>query len=104
MEAYAVIETGGKQYLVQENDKLNVELLDLEAGSQFKLAPVLALSDGKTLQVGTPAVKGAEVTTTVVEHIRGPKLISFKKKRRKGYTRRLGHRQELTVIKIDKIA
>jgi large subunit ribosomal protein L21 len=104
MEAYAVMETGGKQYLVRENDKLAVELLDAEPGTQVKIESVLALSDGKALQVGTPSVAGAAITTTVVEHIRGPKLISFKKKRRKGYTRKVGHRQDLTVIKIDKIA
>ncbi len=91
MEAYAVMETGGKQYLVRENDKLAVELLDAEPGTQVKIESVLALSDGKALQVGTPSVAGAAITTTVVEH-------------RKGYTRKVGHRQDLTVIKIDKIA
>lgn len=103
MEAYAVIETGGKQYLVSKDDTLRVERLDVEAGSEIEVAPVLALSDGKTLTVGAPALEGAAVKGTVVEHTRGPKVISFKKKRRKGYSRKKGHRQELTVLKINAI-
>ena len=104
MEAYAVIETGGKQYRVQANDTLRVERLDSDAGEKVQLAPVLAVSDGKTLQIGTPAVESAVVTSTVVEHIRGKKVVSYKQKRRKGYSRKQGHRQELTVIKIESIA
>lgn len=104
MEAYAVVETGGKQYLVKENDTLTVERLAVEAGTDIKLEPVLARSNGKTLEVGAPAIESAAVTSTVLEHIRGPKLINFKKKRRKGYSRKVGHRQELTVIKVKSIA
>lgn len=103
MEAYAVVETGGKQYRVQANDTLKVELLGAEVGNQIDLEAVLALSDGKTLTVGTPQVDSAKVTATVVDHIRGPKVVSFKKKRRKGYSRKQGHRQGLTVLKIDSI-
>ncbi len=104
MDAYAVVETGGKQYLVKENDTLTVERLDAEAGAEVKLEPVLARSNGQALEVGTPAIDAAAVTSEVVEHIRGPKLVNFKKKRRKGYSRKVGHRQELTVIKVKSIA
>ncbi|MDP6357960.1 MAG: 50S ribosomal protein L21 [Kiritimatiellia bacterium] len=104
MDAYAVVQTGGKQYLVKEDDTLTVERLDAEAGADVKLEPVLARSNGEALEVGTPAIDAAAVTSTVVEHIRGPKLINFKKKRRKGYSRKVGHRQELTVIKVKSIA
>lgn len=103
MEAYAVIETGGKQYRVKENDTLQVERLDVEKGSTIEVSPVLALSDGNTLRVGAPAIDGLSVRSSVIDHIRGEKLISFKKKRRKGYSRKVGHRQELTVLKIEKL-
>jgi len=102
MEAYAVVETGGKQYRVKENDTIRVERLEQDVDAKVELG-VLAVSDGKTLAVGTPEVSGAKVTSTVLEHVRGPKLVSFKKKRRKGYSRKIGHRQELTVLKVDKI-
>jgi large subunit ribosomal protein L21 len=104
MDAYAVVETGGKQYLVKAGDVLRVEKLDAEAGKTLELASVLAASDGTTLTIGKPAVPGAKVACTVVSQIRGPKLVSFKKKRRKGYHRKVGHRQSLTVLKVDSIA
>jgi len=103
MDAYAVIETGGKQYRVKEGDRLKVELLDGDAGKNIAIQRVLAISDGKELKIGAPEVEGAEVTLEVVEHIRGKKVISFKKKRRKGYSRKVGHRQELTVVKVAKV-
>lgn len=103
MEAYAVIETGGKQYRVKTNDVLRVERLDAEAGQTVTLQTVLAVSDGKTLDVGAPALEKAKVLSTVVEHTRGDKVVSFKKKRRKGYARKKGHRQELTVLRVDSI-
>ncbi|MDZ4199310.1 MAG: 50S ribosomal protein L21 [Kiritimatiellia bacterium] len=103
MEAYAVIETGGKQYRVQKGDSLDVELLGAEAGSKVILDKVLALSDGKTLTVGVPLVAGAVVEAEVADLHRGPKLISFKKKRRKGYKKTIGHRQNLMKIKISDI-
>jgi large subunit ribosomal protein L21 len=100
MSAYAVIETGGKQYRVVEGDVLKIELLDAEAGSQVTFDKVLALSNDSGLTVGTPTVAGASVKAEVVEHLRGPKLIAFKKRRRKNYARKVGHRQELTKVKI----
>ena len=100
---YAVIETGGKQYMVAESDTLHVERLDTEAGKALTIPRVLAVSDGKQLTVGTPDLKDAKVSVTVVDHILGKKVVSFKKKRRKGYSRKQGHRQELTVLKVDSI-
>lgn len=104
MEAYAVVETGGKQYRVKPDDTLHVNRLKHDVGETFSLDSVYALSDGKELTVGAPLIDGASVKTTVVDHIRGEKVVNFKKKRRKGYTRKVGHRQELTIIKIDSIA
>lgn len=103
MEPYAVIETGSKQYRVKPKDILRVELLDSKPGSKITIDTVLALSDGKKLKIGNPLVKNAKVTSTVLEHVRGTKVISFKKKRRKGYSRKKGHRQELTVLKIENV-
>ena len=104
MNAYAVIETGGKQYRVGVADTLKVERLPEEVGARVSIKPVLALSDGAELKIGAPGVEDAEVTATVVEHIRGKKVVAFRKKRRKGYNRKVGHRQELTVLKIEGIA
>jgi large subunit ribosomal protein L21 len=104
MEAYAVIETGGKQYRVKPNDTLRVERLDSPVGQQVQLDKVLAVSDGSALKLGTPDVQGASVTSTVIEHVLADKVVSFKKKRRKGYHRKQGHRQQLTVLRVDAIA
>lgn len=103
MEAYAVIETGGKQYRVQKGDVLEVESLAGNVGETITLSRVLALSSGGSLTVGTPAVAGASVTAEIVEHLRGDKVIAFRKKRRKGYKKKIGHRQDLTKLKISAI-
>ncbi len=100
MEAYAVVETGGKQYRVQKGQVFTVERLDRDEGEEVSLDRVLAHSDGSSLTVGTPSVEGASVKAEIVEHLRGDKVVSFKKKRRKGYTRKVGHRQDLTRIRI----
>ena len=105
MEAYAVIETGGKQYRVQKNDVVEVELLaGAEAGKQIELGRVLALNDGSGLKIGSPVVAGAKVTAEVVAEFRAAKVVAFKKKRRKGYHRKVGHRQNLLKVKIASIA
>ena len=96
MEAYAVLETGGKQVLVKVGDKIEIEKISVEPGQDAELTTVLAVSDGTTLKVGTPYVEGAAVELEVVENFRGPKVLAFDKKRRKGYKRTVGHRQELT--------
>lgn len=100
MDAYAVIETGGKQYRVRNKEVISVERLDIEAGSEVTFDRVLAVSNGADLIVGSPLVPEATITGTVMEHYRGPKVVSFKFKRRKGYKRKQGHRQELTRVKI----
>lgn len=104
MESYAVIETGGKQYRIKENDALRVEKLEGNPGDSIEINQVLAISDGKTLNVGTPTIDGATVSAKIVEQVKAAKVVNFKKKRRKGYSRKVGHRQNLTIIKIEKIA
>jgi large subunit ribosomal protein L21 len=104
MEAYAVIETGGKQYRVEKDTVLSVELLDTEAGATVEFDQVLAVSNGGELTIGTPVVSGAKVVATVVENYRGAKVVAFKKKRRQGYRKKIGHRQELTKLKIESIS
>jgi large subunit ribosomal protein L21 len=103
MEAYAVVATGGKQYRVKPNDTLRVELLNAEPGQKIDLTSVLALSDGSSLKIGKPEIPGAKVTVTVVKVVRAEKVISFKIKRRKGFKKKKGHRQDLTIIKVESI-
>ncbi|MCI6287341.1 MAG: 50S ribosomal protein L21 [Lentisphaeria bacterium] len=101
---YAVIATGGKQFKVQEQDIVTMERLEGEAGAKVSFTEVLAVGEGANLKMGSPLVEGAKVEGEIVEQLRGPKLIAFKMKRRKGYRRRKGHRQELTKVKITSIA
>jgi large subunit ribosomal protein L21 len=100
---YAVLETGSKQYRVSKGDTLEIERLDVEAGKPFTFDRVLLVNNEGTLTVGSPTVASASVTADVVAHKRGEKKIAFKMKRRKGYHRTVGHRQELTVVKITEI-
>lgn len=97
---YAVIKTGGKQYRVAKDDVLTVEKLAGDAGSNIEFAEVLAVGGGESLKLGAPFVSGAKVTAELVEHTRGPKLIAFKKRRRKNSRRKKGHRQDLIKIRI----
>ncbi len=97
---FAVIRTGGKQYKVAKNDVISVEKLPGEAGETIALDQVLMLVDGEAMSVGAPLVEGARVEATIVEQTRGPKIIVFKKKRRKNYRRKRGHRQDVTVLRI----
>ena len=101
---YAVIETGGKQYRVSEGDVVRVERLASSIGDEVSISAVHLVADGKKVKVGNPTVDGASVTGTVVEEGRGQKVIAFKKKRRKGYKRKIGHRQSYTALRIDKIS
>lgn len=103
MDAYAVIQTGGKQYRVQANDTLDIELIDGEAGSTTVITDVLAYSNGSELVIGAPTVAGASVTAEIVDQHRGRKVVAFKKNRRKGFHKKIGHRQELTKIRITEI-
>ena len=100
---YAVLETGSKQYRVTPGDTLKIERLEAEAGQPFTFSRVLLVNNDGIVTVGTPTVLAATVEADVVEHIRGPKKIAFKMRRRKGYHRKVGHRQELTVVKIKEI-
>jgi large subunit ribosomal protein L21 len=100
---YAVIKTGGKQYRVAANDTLKVEKLSGTAGDTIEFATVLMVSNGDSLEVGAPFVAGATVAAEIVGQVRGPKVIIFKKRRRKHYRRRNGHRQDLTQIRITEI-
>lgn len=100
---YAVIETGGKQYRVQKGDCLRVEKVVASAGDKISF-PVLLVSDGSTVRVGQPRVSSAEVTATVQGNEKGKKLIVYKFRRRKGYRRKNGHRQEYTAVRIEDIS
>jgi large subunit ribosomal protein L21 len=100
---YAVVETGSKQYRVSAGDRLEVERLEIEAGKPVTFERVLLVSNDGKLSVGSPTVANATVVGDVVEHIRGEKKIAFKMKRRKGYHKTIGHRQELTVVQIKEI-
>ena len=101
---YAIIKTGGKQYRVAAGDKLKVESLNAEVGSQVTLSEVLAVSDGNELKVGAPFVEGASVTATVVSHGRHDKVRIFKMRRRKHSIKSAGHRQNYTELYIETIA
>jgi large subunit ribosomal protein L21 len=100
---YAVLETGSKQYRVSAGDTLEIERLATEAGQPVTFDRVLFVNDDGKLSVGSPTVASATVVADVVAHIRGEKKIAFKMKRRKGYHKTIGHRQELTVVKIKEI-
>ncbi|MGE5279133.1 MAG: 50S ribosomal protein L21 [Deltaproteobacteria bacterium] len=99
---YAIIETGGKQERVKVGDVLDIERIDSKKDVTF--AHVLLVADADKVSVGAPFVKGAKVTASVVEEVRGPKVVSFKSRRRKSSRRTHGHRQTLTRIKITDIA
>lgn len=100
---YAVLETGSKQYRVTAGDTLEIERLTTEAGKPVTFDRVLLVSKDGKVSVGAPTVAGATVAADVVAHKRGVKTLSFKMKRRKGYHKTIGHRQELTVVKITAI-
>ncbi len=100
---YAVIKTGGKQYRVAANQKILIEKLEGEAGDQIQFTDVLMVGNGADVSVGAPLVAGATVVGEIEKQARGPHLIIFKKRRRKHYRRRNGHRQDLTSVTITEI-
>ena len=100
---YAVLETGSKQYRVCAGDTLQIERLTVEAGQPVTFDRVLLVNADGKVTVGAPTVTGATVVADVVAHIRGEKKLTFKMKRRKGYHKSIGHRQELTVVKVKEI-
>jgi len=101
---YAVIVTGGKQYRVQQGDRLRVERLAAEEGAKVEFDKVLMIGEGENVKVGTPYVAGGKVSATVTAQGRGDKIKVVKFKRRKNYLRRRGHRQDYTEVVIDKLA
>ena len=100
---YAIIKTGGKQYRVAPGDVLRVERLPGERGDEVVLDQVLLVNDGENVQVGQPLVQGATVRTQIVNQGKGKKVLVFKKKRRKNYRRKQGHRQLFTALQIGEI-
>ncbi len=101
---YAVFKTGGKQFRAEPGSRLHVPTLKAEAGDTVTFDEVLLASDGDDVSVGLPVVEGASVTAEVLGHARTKKVVVFKRKRRKGYRRKQGHRQGYTEIRIDDIA
>tara|TARA_R110002095_G_scaffold54643_2_gene47130 strand:- start:201 stop:878 length:678 start_codon:yes stop_codon:yes gene_type:complete len=100
---FAVIKTGGKQYKVSEGDTIVIEKLDAEAGNDVTFDNVLMLGSGESVTVGAPLVAGATVSAEISEHMRGPKLITRKKRQRQTYRRTIGHKQHLTTVTITSI-
>ena len=101
---FAIVKTGGKQYRVAAGDQVTVERIAGEVGSSIALSEVLAIGDEAGSTIGSPIVANASVNARIVQQPRGTKVIVFKKKRRKNYRRKNGHRQELTVLKIEGIS
>ena len=101
---YAVIKTGGKQYKVEEGDRIQIEKLDAERGETVTFDTVLLVGGDNEYTLGTPKIEGATVNGKVVRQLRGKKIIVFKMKRRKGYRKKQGHRQNLTEVFITKIS
>lgn len=99
----AVVEIAGQQFKVQSGQKVYVHRLQAEAGAELTFDKVLLTIDGSNVQVGKPNVSGASVSAKVLDHVKGDKVIVFKKKRRKGYVRKNGHRQSFTQIEISNI-
>ena len=100
---YAIVEIAGKQFRVEEKKRLRVPLLKVENGKKVEFDKVLAYNDDKSIKVGTPLVDKIKVSATVVEHGREKKVIVFKKKRRKGFQKKNGHRQDFTLIEVNSI-
>ena len=100
---YAIVEIAGQQFKVSKDLKVYVNRLTDKEGDAISFAKVLLLDDNGTVSLGAPAVEGASVEATVLQHLKGDKVIVFKKKRRKGYKKRNGHRQHLTQIQISGI-
>ena len=101
---YAIVEMAGQQFKVAKDQKVYVHRLQTEEGKKVTFDKVLLLEDGGNVTIGAPAIEGAAVEAKVVKHLKGDKVIVFKKKRRKGYKIKNGHRQHLTKIKIENIS
>ncbi len=100
---YAVIRSGGKQLRVEPGQQIRVEKLAGEAGDTVEIPEVLMIAGEGDARIGTPTIEGAKVVGTITGQTKGPKIIIFKMKRRKGYRRKTGHRQKYTEIRVDSI-
>ena len=100
---YAIVEIAGQQFKVEKDQQIFVHRLEAKEGSKVDFDKVLLMDDSGKVNVGAPVIKGAKVTAKVLEHLKGDKVIVFKKKRRKGYKVKNGHRQYLTKLEIQKI-
>jgi len=100
---YSIVTISGKQYCVSEGDIIKVSSQNWKVGDRVKLDQVLLTDNGENIKVGTPKVKGASVTVEILEHNRDKKLLIYKKKRRKGYQRKNGHRQGYTLLKVNNL-
>ena len=100
---YAIVEIAGHQFKVQKDQKIFVHRLDAKEGKKVEFNDVLLIDDGKKITLGAPAIEGAKVTAEVNEHVKGDKVIVFRKKRRKGYRKKNGHRQSYTALTIKTI-
>jgi len=101
---YAIVEIAGQQFKVQKDQKLYVHRLSEEAGNKVEFGNVMLADDNGKVTVGSPSIQGAKVSATVLSHLKGDKVIVFKKKRRKGYQKSNGHRQSFTQIQINAIS
>jgi large subunit ribosomal protein L21 len=101
---YAVIKTGGKQHRVSEGEMLNIEKIAGDKGDEVVFNEVLMVADEGNIRVGTPLVEGARVVGEIVAQMKGPKINVFRMKRRKGYHKKTGHRQQQTSMKIKQIS
>ena len=100
---YAIIETGGKQYRVEKDDIIDIELIDTTEDGKVEFAHVLFVNNGATMKMGAPYLSQTTVKAELVGEVKGPKVVAFKYKKRKGYRRKVGHRQRYTRVKITEI-
>jgi large subunit ribosomal protein L21 len=101
---YAIVDIAGKQFKVEKNEYIYAPLMEGEAGTSLSFDKVLLIDNDGAVVVGTPTVKGAAISGKILEHVKGTKVIVFKKKRRKGYAKKNGHRQQFTKVLIENIA
>jgi large subunit ribosomal protein L21 len=101
---YAIVESGGKQYKAVEGVTIDVDLLEIESGNAVVLESVLLLAEDEKVLIGTPTIKGAKITTSVVDHVKGPKVVTFKYSPKKRIRVKTGHRQQYTRLKIESIS
>jgi large subunit ribosomal protein L21 len=101
---YAIVEIAGQQFKVEQNDEIFVHRLEGDPGTKIEFDQVLLLDNGGKISVGKPLVEGTSITGQIVDHVRGDKVVIFKKKRRKGYEKESGHRQDFSKVLIEKIS